>query len=91
MPAPTSIRAVHLPITPSWGGIYSRDILGYARPRVGLLSIGTEETKGNELTLDAFKLCKQTELNFIGNVEGHDLFNDRWTWSSATDSSETSS
>jgi glycerol-3-phosphate acyltransferase PlsX len=38
------------------------------------LSIGTEESKGNELSLEAFRLCKQLDLNFIGNVEGHDLF-----------------
>ncbi len=44
---------------------------------MGILSIGTEETKGNELTLQAFKLCKQLDLNFIGNVEGHDLFENR--------------
>jgi glycerol-3-phosphate acyltransferase PlsX len=44
---------------------------------VGILSIGTEDSKGNELTLGAFKLCKQLDLNFIGNVEGHDLFKDR--------------
>src|SRR5262249_3541113 len=45
------------------------------RPRVGVLSIGEEEGKGNELTRDAFKLIKQLPLNFIGNVEGRDLFN----------------
>jgi glycerol-3-phosphate acyltransferase PlsX len=56
------------------GSIYSREVLGCARPRVGILSIGTEDSKGNELTLEAFKLCKHLELNFIGNVEGHDLF-----------------
>jgi len=50
------------------------EILGYQNPRVGILSIGTEDSKGNELTLEAFKLCKQLELNFIGNIEGHDLF-----------------
>jgi glycerol-3-phosphate acyltransferase PlsX len=59
------------------GSVYSREILGYASPRVGVLSIGTEDTKGNELTLEAFKLCKRLDLNFIGNVEGHDLFNNR--------------
>src|SRR5260370_17357781 len=56
------------------GSIYSREILGYRNPRVGILSIGTEEGKGNELTLQAYKLCKLLDLNFIGNVEGHDLF-----------------
>jgi glycerol-3-phosphate acyltransferase PlsX len=44
-------------------------------PRVGLLSIGEEETKGNELTREAFQLLKQLPLNFVGNVEGRDLFN----------------
>ena len=58
------------------GSIYSREILGRENPRVGILSIGTEDSKGNELTLEAFKLCKQLDLNFIGNVEGHDLFKD---------------
>jgi glycerol-3-phosphate acyltransferase PlsX len=59
------------------GSIYARDILHHPNPRVGILSVGTEETKGNELTLQAFHLCKQLDLNFIGNVEGHDLFKDR--------------
>jgi glycerol-3-phosphate acyltransferase PlsX len=59
------------------GSIYSREILGYRNPRVGILSIGTEDTKGNELTLEAFRLCKQLDLNFIGNIEGHDLFTNR--------------
>jgi phosphate acyltransferase len=44
-------------------------------PRVGLLSIGEEETKGNSLTLEAFQLLKQLPLNFVGNVEGRDLYN----------------
>jgi glycerol-3-phosphate acyltransferase PlsX len=56
------------------GSIYSREILGCKKPRVGILSIGTEASKGNELTLEAFRLCKQLDVNFIGNVEGHDLF-----------------
>ncbi len=45
------------------------------RPRVGLLSIGEEETKGNELTRESFQLLKRLPLNFVGNVEGRDLFN----------------
>ena len=44
-------------------------------PRVGLLSIGEEEAKGNELTREAFQLLKQLPLNFVGNVEGRDLYN----------------
>jgi phosphate acyltransferase len=45
------------------------------RPRVGLLSIGEEESKGNDLTRESFQLLKRLPLNFIGNVEGRDLFN----------------
>ncbi len=57
------------------GEIYFRSMFGTRRPRVGLLSIGEEETKGNELTRDAFQLLKQLPLNFAGNVEGRDLYN----------------
>jgi glycerol-3-phosphate acyltransferase PlsX len=56
------------------GEIYCRQMLGIRRPRVGLLSIGEEETKGNELTREAFQLLKLMPLNFIGNVEGRDLY-----------------
>jgi len=59
------------------GSIYSREILGYKHPRVGILSNGTEPNKGTEMTLEAFKLCQRVNLNFIGNVEGHDLFHNR--------------
>ena len=52
-----------------------RSAFGSARgPRVGLLSIGEEETKGNELTRESFQLLKQLPLNFVGNVEGRDIF-----------------
>jgi glycerol-3-phosphate acyltransferase PlsX len=56
------------------GSVYSREVLGCQNPRVGILSVGTEDSKGNELTLQAFKLCRRLDVNFIGNVEGHDLF-----------------
>jgi glycerol-3-phosphate acyltransferase PlsX len=56
------------------GEIYSRAMFGTRRPRVGLLSIGEEENKGNELTRESFQLLKQLPLNFVGNVEGRDLF-----------------
>src|SRR5919198_652627 len=56
------------------GDIYSRTIFGIRRPRVGLLSIGEEDSKGNELTKEAFKSLKRAPLNFIGNVEGRDIF-----------------
>jgi len=66
------------------GDVYFRAIFGGslagagkkgAPPRVGLLSIGEEETKGNDLTRGAFQLLKQLPLNFVGNVEGRDLYN----------------
>jgi glycerol-3-phosphate acyltransferase PlsX len=57
------------------GEIYYRSMFGTKRPRVGLLSIGEEETKGNELTREAFQLLKRLPINFIGNVEGRDLYN----------------
>jgi phosphate acyltransferase len=54
----------------------NRPIFGSAKsPRVGLLSIGEEETKGNDLTRESFQLLKRLPLNFVGNVEGRDLFN----------------
>jgi len=56
------------------GDIYFRSMFGTARPRVGLLSIGEEEGKGNELTRESFQLLKQLPLNFIGNVEGRDIY-----------------
>ncbi len=68
------IHLVHYAIM---GSVYSRDVLGVVSPRVGVLSIGTEEGKGNELTLEAVRLCRRVDLNFIGNVEGHGLFQDR--------------
>ena len=67
-------KPLHLAQYAVMGSIYSREILGCKKPRVGILSIGTEDSKGNELSLEAFRLCKQLDLNFIGNVEGHDLF-----------------
>ncbi|MEN6535789.1 MAG: phosphate acyltransferase PlsX [Bryobacteraceae bacterium] len=56
------------------GDIYARLIFKTPRPTVGLLSIGEEEHKGNELTREAFKLLKNLSLNFIGNVEGRDVY-----------------
>ena len=57
------------------GEIYSRLMLNVSEPRVGLLSIGTEEDKGNELTREAHRLFRHLPLNFVGNVEGRDLYN----------------
>ncbi len=59
------------------GEVYAKYLLKNPNPRVGLLSIGEEETKGNELTKEAFKLLTETSLNFIGNVEGRDVLSGR--------------
>ena len=56
------------------GNIYGKLILGRKDPAVALLSIGEEDTKGNELTKEAFKLIKAAHMNFIGNIEGKDMF-----------------
>ncbi|HUU49338.1 MAG TPA: phosphate acyltransferase PlsX [Nitrospinota bacterium] len=56
------------------GNIYARYILGKSRPRVGLLGIGEEDSKGNESTREAFQMFKRSSLNFIGNVEGKEVF-----------------
>lgn len=67
-------RPMHLVHYGILGSVYCREVLGVANPRVGLLSNGTEDNKGNELTREAFQLCKQVDFNFVGNVEGHGLF-----------------
>lgn len=53
---------------------YTRLILGRSSPKIALMSIGAESTKGNELTKEAFKLLKKAKINFIGNIEGKDIF-----------------
>lgn len=55
------------------GSIYAEKILGIPKPRVGLLNIGSEEGKGNDLTQKAYALLKVAPVNFIGNVEGRDV------------------
>jgi len=68
-------KARHLVQFAIMGNVYARDVLGLTRPRVGLLSIGEEQSKGNELTREVFKeLGDEPSLNFIGNVEGRDVF-----------------
>jgi glycerol-3-phosphate acyltransferase PlsX len=58
------------------GSIYSRELLGVPNPRVGLLNIGEEPGKGNQLVRDAFELLQNAPVQFVGNVEGPQLFND---------------
>jgi glycerol-3-phosphate acyltransferase PlsX len=67
-------KPVHIQQFAVMGEIYFRAIWGVKKPRVALLSIGEEESKGNELTREASALLKQVPLNFIGNVEGRDIF-----------------
>ncbi|MDD4834314.1 MAG: phosphate acyltransferase PlsX [Lutispora sp.] len=55
------------------GSIYMEKVAGILSPRVGLLSVGTEETKGNELTKQSYDLLKNSKLNFIGNIEARDI------------------
>jgi glycerol-3-phosphate acyltransferase PlsX len=59
------------------GHVYSRDIIGKDNPRVGLLSVGEEEGKGNELVKDTFESLRGSSLNFVGNIEGRDIYNGR--------------
>ena len=56
------------------GEIYARKALGRPEPKVGLLNIGEESSKGNKLVQGAYPLLKQSHLNFVGNVEGRDVF-----------------
>jgi glycerol-3-phosphate acyltransferase PlsX len=56
------------------GSAYARGVLDCPRPRVGLMSLGEEETKGGELVREVHEVLKASSLNFVGNVEGHDLF-----------------
>ncbi|WP_078547197.1 phosphate acyltransferase PlsX [Litchfieldia alkalitelluris] len=57
------------------GSIYAEKVRGIQQPKIGLLNVGTEDGKGNELTKGAFMLIKDSNLNFIGNVESRDLLN----------------
>src|SRR3990172_2149144 len=66
-------RPEHLVWFAYLGNLYVKEILGIPNPRVGLLSNGEEESKGNKLVIEAHQLLKKTNLNFIGNIEGHDL------------------
>ncbi len=69
-------KPTHLVQFAIMGSVYSREILGNNSPRVGILSNGREDLKGTELTREAAELCRTLDLNFLGYVEGHDLFED---------------
>jgi glycerol-3-phosphate acyltransferase PlsX len=72
--ATVECRPQHLLQFAVMGEVYARTWLAVERPRVGLLSIGEEETKGNELTRDAHRLLKASALNFVGNIEAREIF-----------------
>lgn len=68
-------KAQHLFEYAILGAIFSREIYGIEKPKVGLLSVGEEEEKGNELTFATHKLLNESKLNYVGNVEGRDVLN----------------
>jgi glycerol-3-phosphate acyltransferase PlsX len=72
--ATVECRPAHLMQFGRMGAVYAKVGLGIERPRIGLLSVGEEETKGNELTRDAHQLLKASTLEFIGNVEARGIF-----------------
>jgi glycerol-3-phosphate acyltransferase PlsX len=74
--ANTVCEPMHLAQFAVMGSLYAKEILGQDKPRVGVLSNGSEDSKGNNLTREAARLCALLDLNFVGYVEGFDLFND---------------
>jgi glycerol-3-phosphate acyltransferase PlsX len=70
-------KAVHLAQFALMGSVYMQQMFGKQRPRVGLLSNGEEESKGNDLTRDTHRILAQAPLNYLGYVEGRDIFNGR--------------
>ena len=75
MGANADAKPQHLAQYAVMGSVYAEQVRNIRSPRVGLLNIGTEENKGNELTKEAFGLIGQAPVNFIGNVEARDLLN----------------
>lgn len=67
-------KPLHLKQFAIMGSIYAQEILNIPQPKIGLLSIGEEEIKGNELTREVYKSLKEAGINFIGNVEGKDVY-----------------
>jgi glycerol-3-phosphate acyltransferase PlsX len=68
-------KPLHLAQFATMGEVYAHSVLGKVRPRVGLLANGEEESKGNDLTREAHRLLKDSALNYVGFVEGRDIFN----------------
>jgi glycerol-3-phosphate acyltransferase PlsX len=72
--ASVECRPQHLVQFAIMGGVFARVGLGVTRPRIGLLSIGEEANKGNELTREAHRLLRQSPVHFVGNVEGREIY-----------------
>jgi len=68
-------KPLHLLQFAVMGDVYARKVHNRTMPSAALLSIGEEDTKGNELTREAFKLLRASQVNFVGNIEGRDIFN----------------
>ncbi len=68
-------KAFHLMQFAIMGNVYAKYVLGVSNPKVGLLNIGEEKIKGNELTKETYPMLEDLSLNFIGNVEGRDIYN----------------
>jgi glycerol-3-phosphate acyltransferase PlsX len=72
--ATVECKPAHLLQFAVMGSVYAKTALGIQAPRIGLLSVGEEETKGNELTREAHRLLKGSALDFIGNIEGREIY-----------------
>jgi glycerol-3-phosphate acyltransferase PlsX len=75
--ANSKASALQLAQFATMGSIVARDVYGISRPRIGLLNIGEEESKGPEIVQEAHDLIRALDLNYIGFVEGHDIFNEK--------------
>ena len=73
--ANSTCKTRHLEEFAVMGSLYAEEVLMIASPRVGLMSMGEEESKGTDLTREVHAALKESHLNFIGNVEGHEVFN----------------
>ncbi len=75
MGANTACKPSHLGAYGVMASIYSSKVLGISKPKVGLLNVGEERGKGNEILRESFEILENAPINFIGNVEGGDIFN----------------
>src|SRR3954462_5248581 len=75
--ANSKATALQLAQFATMGSIVARDVYDIANPRVGLLNIGEEDTKGHEIVQEAHELIRASSVNYVGFVEGHDIFDER--------------